>query len=754
MQQVLVFPRWRSNPYLNMLYVGVRAEGWRMRGSRHLPEFVETLAKLEAGDVVHVHWTHPICQSRPDEASARTALDSFKDAVEAATGRGVRLVWTVHNQLPHATQYRELERELSAFLAATAWRIIQLNRETRAAVAADFDLPAEKLVTLRHASYRGIYAPAPSQAAARAALGVPAGSPTIAFVGQIHPYKGVATLLAAAGRLAEQIPDLTVLLAGRTADDQLAALEEALPAGVRVIRHHEYVPDDELGTWFAAADLMVFPYRRVLNSGSLLASATFGRPAILPGEQHLVAEFGDQEWVSFFDPSDDSAAGLADAIAQALPTAAERRAAATSYALEYTTYDMAWDYFDILAGETPSGRQRAVGAGPAEDPELSVVIPTHDIEDYVDELLRSVRSSTGVRLEIIVVDDASSDGTWDVVQRHAAVDPRVRAVRSPGAGGGQARDYGVELARGEYLAFADGDDLVPPRAYSRMLAAARRDDVDLVVGNFVKFTTTAIWASDRTYTYAKERHGVSLGDAPGIVRHRACWNRVVRRAFWQQHVLPFPGVPRSNDIVALTSALTAAGRITVDPGIAYVYRVRPGEGSMLSGVGGTAATVSYLTEETTCARLVAQVDDPAVTHDYWDGVLSADTRYHLLPYLRQAPEDPAGSEDVRKCHAALLALAPAAALTALAPELQAAHALLRTGDLAAGAALAAHLEEVRELTPSERDEVVAAAGATGQLSSEALRGLRDTLSPAPAKPRPASKVRGLLRRVKRLLGSR
>ncbi|MDQ7992209.1 MAG: glycosyltransferase, partial [Propionicimonas sp.] len=734
MPRLLVFPRWRSNPYLNMLYVGARAEGWTVRGSRKVDELAGALASLEAGDVFHVHWTHPICQSKTTEAAARRALDSFRATVTEAIGRGIRLVWTVHNHLPHSTRYRELELELTAFLAGSAWRIIQLNPHTREAVAEDYDLPGDRLVTLRHASYRGVYPPPPDPLAARARLGVAADAPTLGFVGQIHPYKGILNLLAAADRLADRFPGLTVLLAGRADEAQAAEIAAATPPGVRVVSRLEFVPDEDLGTWFAASDLMVFPYRRVLNSGSLLAAATFARPAVLPAEPHLVAEYGSEPWVSFFDQEDDPTLALAETIAAALPGAGAQRASALEFAAAYTTYDMAWDYLRILAGERPLGTARPVTT-PAvtASPELSVVIPTFNIAGYVDELLRSVRSSQDVALEVVVVDDHSTDGTWEAVQRHAAADPRVRATRSPGSGGGQARNAGAELARGEYLAFADGDDIVPPRAYAAMLAAARADGSDLAVGDFVKFTANSTWRSDPEFGYSLPLSGGRLADRPGLIRNRPCWNRVARRDFWLERVLPFASVPRTNDIVTLTSALTGAGRISVVPVVSYIYRIRPGEGSMLSTVGSDESTISYLSEELTCAKLVDQTGDEAVITEYWSMVLAGDTWYHLHPLLTRAAAtpDPAVWEHYRK----LLELAPPDALATTAPTIQAFHALLLAGRTGPAAALARHLRGGPEFSPREAEGVLAEVAATGGLTSRTQATLRSELLP-PAPPAP------------------
>lgn len=347
MYRLHFFPSYPANPYQNMLYLGARAEGWAVASSPNLGQLVADLAGLGKGDIFHLHWTGPITRGSTWLASRRGLL-RFQRAVNAAVRRGARLVWTVHNALAHDAQNPRVEIDLARYLAATAWRIIQLNPQTRQAVAEYYDLPAEKLVTLRHASYKGFYPEAPAQFDARAALGVPPAAPAIGFVGRLRPYKGMDILCAATQLAAGSVDDLTLLLAGQITRARESALETKLPSAARVVKHYGFVPDEEVGSWFAAADLMVFPYTRVLNSGSVLLSATYGRACILPAEPHLMALYGDQPWVSFFEPSPDPAASLAEAILAALPEAGERRSAALAYADEYTPYDMSAEYLRII----------------------------------------------------------------------------------------------------------------------------------------------------------------------------------------------------------------------------------------------------------------------------------------------------------------------------------------------------------------------------------------------------------------------
>ncbi|GAA1861795.1 glycosyltransferase family 2 protein [Myceligenerans crystallogenes] len=253
-------------------------------------------------------------------------------------------------------------------------------------------------------------------------------------------------------------------------------------------------------------------------------------------------------------------------------------------------------------------------------PELTVVVPVHDVADWIEECLRSILSQ-GVDLEVVVVDDGSADGTPAVVA--AVGDPRVRLVPADRPGGGPARNQGAALARGEYLAFADGDDVVPPGAYAVLLRTLRESGSDMSVGNFVRFRDgdqvpdddagpaaagTAgpdpdAGAERQTRHVTRARTGVTVADEPGLIRNRACWNRVFRRSFWQAHDLRFEDSSRSNDIVAMARA-TVAARTDLVPDVVYRYRQRFGNGSMSTFGATSEAKLVYLAQERLCAPVL------------------------------------------------------------------------------------------------------------------------------------------------------
>lgn len=371
-----------------------------------------------------------------------------------------------------------------------------------------------------------------------------------------------------------------------------------------------------------------------------------------------------------------------------------------------------------------------LGLGPVEQaplvdegaPDVSVIIPTHNVAEWVDECLRTIRSAVDVRLEFVVVDDGSTDGTWKIIKEHERQDPRVRAFQSPGQGGGQARNYGVEMARGRYLAFCDGDDLVPPRAYAAMLAAAEATTADVVTGNFLRFYSNTSWNPGNKYGYSMTMAEVSLSSYPQLVRNRTCWNRLFRGDFWRDNGIAFPSVPRTNDIVPVISALSAASTITVVPDVTYIYRARPGTGSMTSRLGSSASIVSYLSEEATCAHLIREMGFPQVEREYWSTVLGQDCWPNLLVFLRNLDgmADRAYSTAVSQHLTRLLALAPIERLRELNPEQQAVYALVAQGDYEVAATLGAALESPGAADVPTWLSLIEAAASTPWLDSATL----------------------------------
>ena len=115
------------------------------------------------------------------------------------------------------------------------------------------------------------------------------------------------------------------------------------------------------------------------------------------------------------------------------------------------------------------------GAGPDDaEPLVSVIIPAHNAEATLLSTLDSVLAQTHRALEVLLVDDGSSDGTAEIARRHAAADPRLRVLSQTNAGVARARNLALAHARGSYISWVDADDIWHPAKIARQLEVFRR----------------------------------------------------------------------------------------------------------------------------------------------------------------------------------------------------------------------------------------------------------------------------------------
>lgn len=111
---------------------------------------------------------------------------------------------------------------------------------------------------------------------------------------------------------------------------------------------------------------------------------------------------------------------------------------------------------------------------------ISVIVPVYNVAKYLPECLDSILNQTYRELEILVIDDGSTDGSGAICDEYARKDERIRVFHKENGGAASARNLGLREATGEYLAFVDSDDALEPDAYAFMLAQIRKQDADVV----------------------------------------------------------------------------------------------------------------------------------------------------------------------------------------------------------------------------------------------------------------------------------
>src|SRR5580658_3008260 len=163
-------------------------------------------------------------------------------------------------------------------------------------------------------------------------------------------------------------------------------------------------------------------------------------------------------------------------------------------------------------------------------PLISVVVPFYNNADLLGDCLTSIAAQTITDLQVIMVDDGSTDGCAAIAADQAAADPRFTLIRVPNGGPGSARNRGVAAATGEYLAFVDADDLLPPDAYATLLSAAQSSGSDFATGAVLRLTATGLVGSGLHDQAIKTRRlGTHITAAPELCYDISVWNKLFRR---------------------------------------------------------------------------------------------------------------------------------------------------------------------------------------------------------------------------------
>jgi len=296
------FPGGTQNPYLRMLYARLPEEGF---DPRPLARF-DHLNRLQRGSVFHLHWTRIAQLGAQTIEQAHTTTDAFLDTIAAFVERGGKLLWSVHEPLPHDCPFPEVEKELRQNLADLAAGIHILHASTVDEVAPLYRLPADKVFVVEHPLYTGIYETYFTHKAARQLIGLGDDEVMILAFGAIRPYKGFDRLVRLLPRLRKETgKDVRVMVAGptmRSIDN--SDLQDLVARTEGATITEEPIPDDYVQVMFQSADVVALPYRQVLNSGVLMLGLTFGCPSIAP-ENAVTRDALSSGLVHLFKPDDD-----------------------------------------------------------------------------------------------------------------------------------------------------------------------------------------------------------------------------------------------------------------------------------------------------------------------------------------------------------------------------------------------------------------------------------------------------------------
>ncbi len=333
--KIIALPR-APNPYQQLLYTEIERAGHCVRYAGELTPshtlnvlllpFELAMYRLKGWRILHIHWVFffRIAGSDRSGTARRVAQTWFAFVLATCRALGVRVVWTMHNLLPHQRVFHDDVAARRTLVRSSELVFAHSPAALRALEALGIRPRRSALVTL---------GPLDPTVDARALRPPGAGRSTLKllFFGQVLEYKGVEDLLDAMAGIPEEVA-VSLQVVGNCPDARLSRrlreLAEVMPG--RVVLNLGRVPDNDLRDLLADSDVVVLPFRRVTTSASAVLALGYGRVVILPD----VPAFSDvpREAAVFYDGSVD---GLRRAIVDVTRTRSERLARVGSAASAY-----------------------------------------------------------------------------------------------------------------------------------------------------------------------------------------------------------------------------------------------------------------------------------------------------------------------------------------------------------------------------------------------------------------------------------
>lgn len=213
-------------------------------------------------------------------------------------------------------------------------------------------------------------------------------------------------------------------------------------------------------------------------------------------------------------------------------------------------------------------------------PEVSIVVPIFNVEKYLDVAIKSAIAQTHRNLQIILVDDGSTDGSKAIAERYADKYSNVRLITQKNAGLSAARNTGADSIQStDYLLFLDSDDVLPSKAVENYLAAI--GELNLVVGKPSRLKGLAVHKRHRDL-FKKPIVKTTLHENNHFLSDVTAWNKLIKFDFWKHGNYEFPVGFLYEDMALMTRIYAESEGFAVVSKTSYFWRMRVGGGSSIT----------------------------------------------------------------------------------------------------------------------------------------------------------------------------
>ena len=205
---------------------------------------------------------------------------------------------------------------------------------------------------------------------------------------------------------------------------------------------------------------------------------------------------------------------------------------------------------------------------------VSIIIPIFNVEKYLSKCLESVIKQTLKDIEIICINNGSTDNSLNILEEYSKKDGRIQIINISDVGVSKARNLGIQAAKGEYLGFVDSDDWVDKDYFEKMYEAAKKYNAEIACAGFRRCKSgngTIRKKFKKHILTCKIDEKVKLDNIP---EHNYIWNKIYKREDWIKTGIMFPENRIFEDVAVVLKLLNSLNFMVTVPNTYYHYRRR------------------------------------------------------------------------------------------------------------------------------------------------------------------------------------
>lgn len=210
---------------------------------------------------------------------------------------------------------------------------------------------------------------------------------------------------------------------------------------------------------------------------------------------------------------------------------------------------------------------------------ISVIVPIYNVEQYLSQCLDSIINQTYTNLEIILINDGSTDNSEKICNQYKLLDPRIIVIHKTNGGLSDARNTGIKIATGDYISFVDADDFIDKNMYTILFQKINTTNADIIWYNHYNYQSSneisksSIFVQEKQYLLPKDNYKFQYDLLNKYHLIGYCWNKLYKKSIFNSILFPYNR--KCEDGFILISLLNKSENIICIPNFLYYYRNTP-----------------------------------------------------------------------------------------------------------------------------------------------------------------------------------